>query len=144
MMQLNLGLPVWQKPKAFFHQILSVLWKRHNKRLRGKTINKTLTNQNQTEPKRTKTVIWNRAMPTLASWVYWKKIGVCIINLKSYSLFVEHRLKKSEGVWISKRITQTQGPSASLLSTSMQFTLSGKGETQFVCLLSSLKTCVPQ
>ena len=36
--------------------------KRTQKRLRGQTINKTVTNQNYTEPKRTKTVIWNWAM----------------------------------------------------------------------------------
>ena len=58
MMQLNRGLSVLQKPKDFFHQILSFLWKGHNKTLRGQTINKTVTNQNHTEPKRTKTVIW--------------------------------------------------------------------------------------
>ena len=61
-MQLNRGLSVWQKLKDFFHQILSFLWKGHNKRLRGLTINKAVTNQNHTEPKRTKTVIWNRAL----------------------------------------------------------------------------------
>ena len=53
MMQLNRGLSVWQKPKDFFHQILSFLWKGHNKTLRGQTINKTVTNQNHNEPKRT-------------------------------------------------------------------------------------------
>ena len=61
-MQLNRGLSVWQKPKDFFHQILSLLWKGLNKRLRGQTINKTATDQNHTEPKRTKTVIWNQAI----------------------------------------------------------------------------------
>ena len=62
MMQLNRGLSDWQKSKDFFHQILSFLWKEHKKRLRGQTINKTVTNQNHTKPKRTKTIIWNRAM----------------------------------------------------------------------------------
>ena len=61
-MQLNRGLSVWQKPKDFFKQILNLLWKGHNKRFLGQTINKTVTNQNHTEPKRTKTVIWNRAL----------------------------------------------------------------------------------
>ena len=37
------------------------LMKRHSKRLRGQTINKTVTNPNYTKPKRTKTVIWNWA-----------------------------------------------------------------------------------
>ena len=64
-MQLNRRLSVWQKPKDFY-QILSFLWKGHNKRLRGQAINKTVTNQNHTEPKRTKTVIWNRAL-------FWQK-----------------------------------------------------------------------
>ena len=31
-------------------------------KLRGQTINKTVTNQNHAKPKQTKTVIWNRAM----------------------------------------------------------------------------------
>ena len=38
MMKLNCKLSVWQKPKEFFFQILSFLWKGHNKRLRGQTI----------------------------------------------------------------------------------------------------------
>ena len=38
------------------------LWKGHNKRLRGQTINKTVTNENHTELNRTKTVIWNGAV----------------------------------------------------------------------------------
>ena len=42
--------------------LLSFLRKGHNKSLRGRTINKTVTNQNHTEPNRNKTVIWNRAM----------------------------------------------------------------------------------
>ena len=58
-MQLNCGLSVWQKPKDFFYQICSFLWKGHNKRFWGQTINKTMTNQSHTEPKRTKTVILN-------------------------------------------------------------------------------------
>ena len=67
MMQRIRGLSARQKPKDFFHQILSFLWKGRNKRLRGQTIDKTVTNQNYTEPNRTKTVIWNwnwlRQMP---------------------------------------------------------------------------------
>ena len=69
MMQLTRGLSVWQKPNDFFYQILSFFWKGHNKRLRGQTINKTVTNQNHTEPKRTKTVIWNQVMHE-PSYVY--------------------------------------------------------------------------
>ena len=64
-MQQNRGLSVWQKPKDFFHQILSFLWKGHNKRLWGQTINKTVINQNHTEPNWTKTVIWNWALQCL-------------------------------------------------------------------------------
>ena len=37
-MQLNQGLSVWQNPKDFFLQILSFLWKGHNKRLQGQTV----------------------------------------------------------------------------------------------------------
>ena len=61
-MQLNRGLSVWQKPKDFFYQILSFVWKGHDKRLRGQTVNKTVTNQNHTKQKRSKTVILNQAL----------------------------------------------------------------------------------
>ena len=61
MMKLNRGLSVWQKPKDF-SQILSFLWKGHNKRIRGQTIDKTVTNPNQAEPNREKSVIWNGTM----------------------------------------------------------------------------------
>ena len=50
------------KPKDFFSQILSVLWKGHIKRLQDQTINKTATKPNQTEPNREKSVTWNWAM----------------------------------------------------------------------------------
>ena len=59
-MQLNRGLPVRQIPNWRTSSIkFSVSWKGRKKRLRGQTINKTVTNQNHTEPKRTKPVIWN-------------------------------------------------------------------------------------
>ena len=59
----NRGLSVWQKwqkPKDLFHQILIFFLyeKDTTKRLRGQTINKTVTNQNHTKPKRTNPVIW--------------------------------------------------------------------------------------
>ena len=68
-MQLNRGLSVWQKPKDLLHQILSFIWKARNKRLRGQTINKAVTNQNHTKPKRTKTVIWNQALYLLSTLI---------------------------------------------------------------------------
>ena len=40
---LNCGLSIWQKPKDFFSQMLSFLWKGPNKRLRDQTIDKTVT-----------------------------------------------------------------------------------------------------
>ena len=52
-MKLNCGLSVWQKPKDFFPQILSFLWKGYNKKLRGQTIDKTVTIPIQTEPNQT-------------------------------------------------------------------------------------------
>ena len=52
-MKWNRGFSVWQKLKDFFSQILGSLWKGHNKRLRGHTIDKTATNQNHKEPDRT-------------------------------------------------------------------------------------------
>ena len=53
-MNWNRGLSVWQKLKDFFSQILGSLWKGHNKRLRGHTIDKTTTNQNHKESDRTR------------------------------------------------------------------------------------------
>ena len=47
-MKLNCELSVLQKPKDFFSQILSSLSKGHNKRLRGQTIDKTVTIPNRT------------------------------------------------------------------------------------------------
>ena len=61
-MKLNCGLSVWQKPKDFFSPILSFLWKEHNKRLRGQTIDTTATIPNWNEPNQEKSVIWNWAM----------------------------------------------------------------------------------
>ena len=56
-MKVKRRLSVWQKPEDFFFQILSFLWKGHNRRLRGQTIDKTVTIPNQTEPNREKSVI---------------------------------------------------------------------------------------
>ena len=66
MMKLNRGLSVWQKPKDLFSQILSFLWKGHNKRLRGQTIDKTVTISSWTKPNREKSVIWNWALSSRA------------------------------------------------------------------------------
>ena len=64
--------------------------KGHNKRLWGQTINKTVTNQNHTEPKRTKTVIWNWAL-LIDSWVESRAIPgssqmviLIVVTLASY------------------------------------------------------------
>ena len=73
-MQLNRGLSVCQKPKDFFPSNSQFLMKGHNKRLRGQTVNKTVTNQNHTEPKPLRylklgTVITNTNSPKVIMWV---------------------------------------------------------------------------
>ena len=90
MIQLNHGLSVWQKkkkkkkPKDFFHQILSFLWKGHND-------NKTVTNKNHTEPKQTKTVIWKRAM-TCAIFEFLRQFA------SGYVHFLQNSIDKFKGV----------------------------------------------
>ena len=43
--------------------------KKHNKGLRGQTINKTVTNQNHTESKQIKPFIWNWALYILRPYM---------------------------------------------------------------------------
>ena len=51
-MKLDRGLPVWQKPKDIFSQIISPLWKGHNNRSDFQTLDKNITETNRTEPYR--------------------------------------------------------------------------------------------
>ena len=61
-MKLYRGLSVWQKPKDIFSQIISSLWKEHNKRFGNKQWIKSQAYQSLpylTELYLKKTVIWN-------------------------------------------------------------------------------------
>ena len=49
-MKLDRGLPVCQKPKDIFSQIISPLWKGHNNRSDFKTIYKNITETNRRVP----------------------------------------------------------------------------------------------
>ena len=48
-MKLDRGLPVWQKPKDIFSQIISPLWKGHNNRSDFWTTDKNITETTRTE-----------------------------------------------------------------------------------------------
>ena len=102
------GLSVWQKPKDFFHQILSFLGKGYNKRLRGQTINKAVTNWNHTEPKRIKTVIWNG---TLNNFQCYPSIRTGCHGINSMTLIRDDGMYSVSPLnWISTLDTSSLGP----------------------------------
>ena len=100
------------KTKGLLPSNFQFLVKRTQQRLRGQTINKTVTNQNHTEPKQTKIVIWNWVVCTISNititlqdsafkiWNYktrhlWKLCHLCTCPILSieYAVWMEHNAK---------------------------------------------------